>query len=127
MFFNCIFSFLAESNASIPESTLEESSSLLDVSQKKFNRSMSMRSDTSGASIKPTLHEVILAEKMDFEAKLERMSRRKQWLKMHHQLLRTLASYCMLQGSGGGGLASVQMELLLLLQARIDMLYCETL
>ncbi|XP_056021522.1 dmX-like protein 2 isoform X2 [Ostrea edulis] len=106
----------AESNASIPESTLEESSSLLDVSQKKFNRSMSMRSDASGASIKPTLHEVILAEKMDFEAKLERMSRRKQWLKMHHQLLRTLASYCMLQGSGGGGLASVQMELLLLLQ-----------
>lgn len=53
---------------------------------------------------------------MDFEAKLERMSRRKQWLRNHQQLLRTLASYCMLQGSGGGGLASVQMELLLLLQ-----------
>lgn len=94
----------------------------LDVSNRKFSRSMSIRSDTSSSSIKPTLHEVILAEKMDFEAKLERMSRRKQWLRNHQQLLRTLASYCMLQGSGGGGLASVQMELLLLLQARFTTL-----
>ncbi|XP_052099551.1 dmX-like protein 2 isoform X2 [Mytilus californianus] len=76
-------------------------------------RSMSVRSDSS---YKPTLHEVILAEKMDFQSKLERMANRKQWLKTHQQLLRTLASYCMLQGAGGGGLASVQMELLLLLQ-----------
>ena len=97
----------------------EDSSMYLDVSNRKFSRSMSIRSDTSSSSIKPTLHEVILAEKMDFEAKLERMSKRKQWLRIHQQLLRTLASYCMLQGSGGGGLASVQMELLLLLQARL--------
>ncbi|XP_069136751.1 dmX-like protein 2 [Argopecten irradians] len=85
---------------------------LLDVNS-GFTRSMSQRSDSS---YKPTLHEVILAEKMDFEAKLERMARRKQWLRSNQQLLRTLASYCVLQGSGGGGLASVEMELLLLLQ-----------
>ncbi|ELU10253.1 hypothetical protein CAPTEDRAFT_201231 [Capitella teleta] len=65
---------------------------------------------------RPTLHEVILAEKMDFEAKLKRMARRKQWLKAHQQLLRTLLSYSVLHGSGGGGLASVRMELILLLQ-----------
>ena len=79
----------------------DESAVSLDVSQRK-SRSVSVRSDTSAASYKPTLHEVILAEKMDFEAKLERMSKRKHWLRMHHQLLRTLASYCMLNGHGGG-------------------------
>ena len=90
----------------------EDMSSILDVPPRPA-RSMSIRSDSS---YKPTLHEVILAEKMDFQSKLERMANRKQWLKTHQQLLRTLASYCSLQGAGGGGLASVQMELLLLLQ-----------
>lgn len=73
-----------------------------------------MKSDTSAS--KASLHEVILADKLDLEAKMERMARRKQWLKNNQQLLRTLLSYCVLQGSGGGGLASVRMELLLLLQ-----------
>lgn len=53
---------------------------------------------------------------MDLEAKLERMSKRKKWLKSNQQLLRTLLNYCVLQGASGGGLASVRMELLLLLQ-----------
>jgi hypothetical protein len=65
---------------------------------------------------KPTLHEVLKAEKLDFEAKIDRMARRKQWLKANQQLLRTLLSYCSLQGLTGGGLASVRMELILLLQ-----------
>ena len=81
---------------------------------RQFQRSMSTRSDASIG--RPTLHEVILAEKMDFEAKLDRMARRKQWLQHNQQLLRTLVAYCVLQGSEGGGLSSVQMELLLLLQ-----------
>jgi len=68
--------------------------------------------DSSGQ----TLHEVILAEKNDFDAKLTRMERRKQWLKANQLLLRTLMSYSALHGSRGGGLASVRMELLLLLQ-----------
>ena len=63
-----------------------------------------------------TLHELIRAEKFDFQAKLERMARRKQWLRSNQTLLRTLLSYCSLQGSSGGGLASVRMELILLLQ-----------
>ncbi len=53
---------------------------------------------------------------MDFEAKLERTSRRKHWLKANQQLLRTLLSYSVLHGACGGGLSSVRMELILLLQ-----------
>lgn len=30
---------------------------------------------------KPTLHEILMAEKLDFEAKVERAARRKRWLK----------------------------------------------
>lgn len=94
------------------DTTLDDSA--FETPSSRLSGSYSNRSTSSGT--KATLHEVILAEKMDFEAKLERMSKRKQWLKTHHQLLRTLSSYCVLQGSGGGGLASVHMELLLLLQ-----------
>ena len=74
-------------------------------------RSTSTRSDT-----KASLHEVMKAEKQDLQSKVARMARRKAWLRANQHLLRTLASYCILQGSGGGGLASVSMELLLLLQ-----------
>ncbi|KAK3098460.1 hypothetical protein FSP39_019692 [Pinctada imbricata] len=101
------------------DETDDEGGNTLDVTP-RVNRSLSVRSDSSMVSYKPTLHEVILAEKMDFEAKLERMAKRKQWLRTHHQLVRTLASYCMLNGYGGGGLASVQMELLLLLQQELQ-------
>ncbi|XP_071118494.1 dmX-like protein 2 isoform X1 [Haliotis cracherodii] len=99
----------------LPETNLDasrDSDEFLDVP--KFGRSLSVKSDTSAS--KASLHEVILADKLDLEAKMERMARRKQWLKNNQQLLRTLLSYCVLQGSGGGGLASVRMELLLLLQ-----------
>ncbi|XP_074651608.1 dmX-like protein 2 [Tubulanus polymorphus] len=65
---------------------------------------------------KPSLHEVIQAEKMDLEAKLDRIARRRLWLKANQQDLRTLLSYCSLQGAAGGGIASVRMELILLLQ-----------
>ncbi|KAG7196962.1 hypothetical protein KM043_000228 [Ampulex compressa] len=64
----------------------------------------------------PTLHEILIAEKLDFEAKVQRAARRKKWLKANETLLRTLLSYCSLHGASGGGLASVRMELVLLLQ-----------
>ncbi|XP_076665130.1 rabconnectin-3 alpha isoform X3 [Andrena cerasifolii] len=64
----------------------------------------------------PTLHEILVAEKLDFEAKVQRAVRRKKWLKANETLLRTLLSYCSLHGASGGGLASVRMELVLLLQ-----------
>ncbi|XP_045501506.1 dmX-like protein 2 [Colias croceus] len=65
---------------------------------------------------KPTLHQLLVREKADFEAKVQRAVRRKKWLKANETLLRTLLSYCSLHGAGGGGLASVRMELVLLLQ-----------
>lgn len=65
---------------------------------------------------KPTLHEILLQEKQDFDAKVQRAARRKKWLKANETLLRTLLSYCSLHGASGGGLASVRMELILLLQ-----------
>lgn len=65
---------------------------------------------------RPTLHEILIAEKQDFEAKVQRAARRKRWLKANETLLRTLLSYCSLHGASGGGLASVRMELVLLLQ-----------
>ncbi|XP_078026750.1 dmX-like protein 1 isoform X4 [Epinephelus lanceolatus] len=42
--------------------------------------------------------------------------RRRHWLQSNQPLLRMFLSYCSLHGSHGGGLASVRMELILLLQ-----------
>ena len=64
----------------------------------------------------PSLHEILIANKADFESKLERCHRRKTWLTANEALLRNLLSYCSLHGAHGGGLASVRMELILLLQ-----------
>lgn len=33
------------------------------------------------SSDKPTLHEILIAEKLDFEMKVQRATRRKKWLK----------------------------------------------
>lgn len=68
------------------------------------------------AKDKPTLHEILLSDKLDFEAKLHRAHKRRLWLKCNETLIRTLLSYCSLHGAHGGGLASVRMELILLLQ-----------
>ncbi|XP_018562526.1 dmX-like protein 2 isoform X2 [Anoplophora glabripennis] len=70
---------------------------------------------TEISSAKPTLHEILVQEKLDFEAKVQRAAKRKRWLRANETLLRTLLSYCSLHGATGG-LASVKMELMLLLQ-----------
>ncbi|CAF0802294.1 unnamed protein product [Adineta steineri] len=49
------------------------------------------------------------------ENKMKRLSRRRRWLKSNEHLLRTLVSFTSLHGMHGGGLASVRMELLLLM------------
>ncbi|NWU71084.1 DMXL1 protein, partial [Pterocles burchelli] len=46
----------------------------------------------------------------------ENLQKRRQWLLKYQSLLRMFLSYCVLHGSHGGGLASVRMELILLLQ-----------
>nr|XP_044990389.1 dmX-like protein 1 isoform X2 [Jaculus jaculus] len=46
----------------------------------------------------------------------ENFQEKRQWLLKYQSLLRMFLSYCILHGSHGGGLASVRMELILLLQ-----------
>ncbi|XP_036136303.1 dmX-like protein 1 isoform X6 [Molossus molossus] len=46
----------------------------------------------------------------------ENIQEKRQWLLKYQSLLRMFLSYCILHGSHGGGLASVRMELILLLQ-----------
>ena len=36
--------------------------------------------------VQPTLHEILVAEKLDFEAKVQRAAKRKKWLKGMLQL-----------------------------------------
>ncbi|CAF1387729.1 unnamed protein product [Adineta ricciae] len=50
-----------------------------------------------------------------FETRMKRSLRRRRWLKANEHLLRTLVSFTSLHGMHGGGLASVRMELLLLM------------
>lgn len=95
------------------DSTNKDEPLKLDATQKEFDTPTLSNKFTQD---KPTLHEILLQEKQDFEAKVQRAARRKRWLKANETLLRTLLSYCSLHGASGGGLASVRMELILLLQ-----------
>uniref|UniRef100_H1A4L6 Dmx like 1 n=1 Tax=Taeniopygia guttata TaxID=59729 RepID=H1A4L6_TAEGU len=65
-----------------------------------------------------TLHENPegLADQEKTMLQKEDFQKRRQWLLKYQSLLRMFLSYCILHGSHGGGLASVRMELILLLQ-----------
>ncbi|XP_066993059.2 dmX-like protein 2 isoform X2 [Anabrus simplex] len=102
----CNYSFGDIDSLNTEENILEASQDLRD-----YNTTPTFRTGD-----KPTLHEILMAEKIDFEAKVQRAAKRKRWLKANETLLRTLLSYCSLHGASGGGLASVRMELVLLLQ-----------
>ncbi|XP_074788618.1 dmX-like protein 1 isoform X4 [Athene noctua] len=75
----------------------------------------------SGISVMPEeapLHENTedLADQQKNTMQKEDFQKRRQWLLKYQSLLRMFLSYCILHGSHGGGLASVRMELILLLQ-----------
>lgn len=75
----------------------------------------------SGINVVPeeaTLHEDTedLADQQKNMLQREDFQKRRQWLLKYQSLLRMFLSYCVLHGSHGGGLASVRMELILLLQ-----------
>uniref|UniRef100_A0A663FBW9 Dmx like 1 n=1 Tax=Aquila chrysaetos chrysaetos TaxID=223781 RepID=A0A663FBW9_AQUCH len=57
-----------------------------------------------------------LADEQKNMLQKEDFQKRRQWLLKYQSLLRMFLSYCILHGSHGGGLASVRMELILLLQ-----------
>uniref|UniRef100_A0AAY4EI42 RAVE complex protein Rav1 C-terminal domain-containing protein n=1 Tax=Denticeps clupeoides TaxID=299321 RepID=A0AAY4EI42_9TELE len=55
-------------------------------------------------------------ERRRLQAKQQHAERRKAWLRKNQALLRIFLSYCSLHGAKGGGVTSVRMELLFLLQ-----------
>ncbi|NXL63979.1 DMXL1 protein, partial [Chordeiles acutipennis] len=89
--------------------------------QKTCDYSVEVEERESGVSVMPEeapLHEN--TEDLDDQQKnmlqKEDFQKRRQWLLKYQSLLRMFLSYCILHGSHGGGLASVRMELILLLQ-----------
>ncbi|XP_061874967.1 dmX-like protein 1 isoform X5 [Colius striatus] len=89
--------------------------------QKTCDYSVEVEEIQSGISVIPeesTLHENTddLADHRRNVLQKEDFQKRRQWLLKYQSLLRMFLSYCVLHGSHGGGLASVRMELILLLQ-----------
>lgn len=89
--------------------------------QKTCDYSVEVDEIQSGISVVPeeaTLHENAedLADQQKNMLQKEDFQKRRQWLLKYQSLLRMFLSYCILHGSHGGGLASVRMELILLLQ-----------
>ncbi|CAG09601.1 unnamed protein product, partial [Tetraodon nigroviridis] len=67
-------------------------------------------------SYKPCLPELSLQDEEQAGSPYDIQRSRRHWLQSNQPLLRMFLSYCSLHGSHGGGLASVRMELILLLQ-----------
>ncbi|KFP53548.1 DmX-like 1, partial [Cathartes aura] len=89
--------------------------------QKTCDYSVEVEEVQSGISVMPeeaALHENTedLADQQKNMLQKEDFQKRRQWLLKYQSLLRMFLSYCILHGSHGGGLASVRMELILLLQ-----------
>ncbi|XP_074022427.1 dmX-like protein 1 isoform X5 [Numenius arquata] len=89
--------------------------------QKTCDYSIEVEEIQSGISVVPeeaTFHENTedLADQQKTMLQKEDFQKRRQWLLKYQSLLRMFLSYCILHGSHGGGLASVRMELILLLQ-----------
>lgn len=89
--------------------------------QKTCDYSVEVEDTYSEISVMPeeaTLHENTedLTDQQKHILQKEDFQKRRQWLLKYQSLLRMFLSYCILHGSHGGGLASVRMELILLLQ-----------
>ncbi|KAG8130804.1 hypothetical protein E2320_017450, partial [Naja naja] len=77
-----------------------------------------IEADDSQKEIIPVMGENSLNERTEdlSDIQLKENIQRRHWLIKYQSLLRMFLSYCILHGSHGGGLASVRMELILLLQ-----------
>uniref|UniRef100_A0A8C6VBG8 Dmx like 1 n=1 Tax=Naja naja TaxID=35670 RepID=A0A8C6VBG8_NAJNA len=88
-----------------------------------------IEADDSQKEIIPVMGENSLNERTEdlSDIQLKENIQRRHWLIKYQSLLRMFLSYCILHGSHGGGLASVRMELILLLQESQQVnrgLYC---
>uniref|UniRef100_H2LCH0 Dmx-like 2 n=1 Tax=Oryzias latipes TaxID=8090 RepID=H2LCH0_ORYLA len=73
-------------------------------------------SDEAFESTEAGAYERHQMERRRLQAKQQHSERRKAWLRKNQALLRVFLSYCSLHGAKGGGVTSVRMELLFLLQ-----------
>ncbi|XP_042303836.1 dmX-like protein 1 isoform X1 [Sceloporus undulatus] len=78
----------------------------------------SVEAEDVQSKISPVMDDASLSEVTDEPSDTQQniLLQRRQWLVKYQSLLRMFLSYCILHGSHGGGLASVRMELILLLQ-----------
>uniref|UniRef100_A0A8D0G2K2 DmX-like protein 1 n=1 Tax=Sphenodon punctatus TaxID=8508 RepID=A0A8D0G2K2_SPHPU len=82
----------------------------------------STEADDTQSGIRAVVDEISLSENTDLSdeqkatQQMENFQKRREWLLKYQSLLRMFLSYCILHGSHGGGLASVRMELIFLLQ-----------
>ncbi|NWR59129.1 DMXL1 protein, partial [Bucorvus abyssinicus] len=83
--------------------------------QKTCDYSVEVEEIQSGVSVMPE-ETTLLENTEDIADQQKNIQKRRQWLLKYQYLLRMFLSYCILHGSHGGGLASVRMELILLLQ-----------
>jgi hypothetical protein len=66
------------------------------------------------------LHEQLYRDEKLFQSKVQRLNKRKEWLRSNELLLRTFLCYCSLHSANGAGLSSVKMELVLLMQELVE-------
>lgn len=62
----------------------------------------SRKDEELSSSEESHLHEQVLEDQKTFQAKIQRMNRRKEWLRSNELLLRTFISYCSLHNAKGG-------------------------
>ena len=56
------------------------------------------------------LHEQVMEDQRSFHDKIERLNRRKEWLRSNELLLRTFLSYCSLHSAKGGNHSRVNIH-----------------
>ncbi|XP_053355877.1 dmX-like protein 2 isoform X5 [Clarias gariepinus] len=82
----------------------------------KWSGSVSVEMDEYERSGETDVYERHLQDRRRLQAKQLHSERRKAWLRKNEALLRVFLTYCSLHGAKGGGVTSVRMELLFLLQ-----------
>ncbi|XP_062860822.1 dmX-like protein 2 isoform X2 [Trichomycterus rosablanca] len=82
----------------------------------KWSGDVPAEADELGRMGEAGVYERHLQDRRRLQAKQAHAERRKAWLRKNEALLRVFLTYCSLHGAKGGGVTSVRMELLFLLQ-----------
>lgn len=90
----------------------------------KWSGSVSGEGDEFERRNETDVYERHLQDRRRLQAKQLHAERRKAWLRKNEALLRVFLTYCSLHGAKGGGVTSVRMELLFLLQESQQVCVC---